>query len=274
VTAGADLCPPPGADELATLKRIRAEPDIRLACQLRPQKDISVIPLVRTDRPVYRPTAPEVDAEREVVLLFCDFTNRVALERQHLAHDVLFVFTRYAESACSAIAGAGGTISYVAHDSICALFGTSGSLQRAARQALAATIAVEHALAEINVGLDQRWGCKADVVVTVHAGRAAMSHIGRDVDTIMAGGHAVDAANELRARAAEADKAFAVSNAVFAAAEMPPPAEAATVIPLASEPKLSAYLSDTAPGNTGAPRAWWRENLAGATDLIKTIVSG
>jgi hypothetical protein len=42
-----------------------------------------------------RSDVPPVDADRDVVLLFCDFTNRVVLEREHMAYDVLFVFTRY-----------------------------------------------------------------------------------------------------------------------------------------------------------------------------------
>ena len=37
VTAGAESCPPPGADEQATLARIGAPSDVRLACQLRPE---------------------------------------------------------------------------------------------------------------------------------------------------------------------------------------------------------------------------------------------
>ena len=54
VTNGEEFCPPAANDEQATLSRIGAAPDVRLACQLRPQGDISVVPLVRTARPVYR----------------------------------------------------------------------------------------------------------------------------------------------------------------------------------------------------------------------------
>src|SRR5216683_423796 len=188
----------------ASLERIKAEPDLRLACQLRPDNDISVVPLVRADRPIYRQTMPPVDADRDIVLLFCDFSNRVALEREHMAHDVLFVFTRYAESACGAIRAVGGTISYVAHDSICAVFGLTGSLARASRQALAATIDIDQALQELNAGLDRRWGCKADIIVTVHAGHAALSHIGQGMETIVAAGKALEIAQGLREAAARA----------------------------------------------------------------------
>ena len=276
ITVGVDSCPPPNAEERATLEHIRADPDVRLACQLRPDNDISVVPLMRTDRPTYRQAIPPVDADRDVVLLFCDFTNRVELERDHMAHDVLFVFTRYAERACSAIRAAGGTISYVAPDSICALFGLTGSLARASRQALSATIDIDQALQELNTGLDQRWGCKANIVVSMHAGHAALSHIGQGMETIVAAGGALEIAQQLREMAARFGKAFAISSDVFSVAQASPPTGDAVVINhLGKEPALSAYLTDNAPGapDGGAQRKkQWREKLGHASDLIKTIV--
>jgi len=258
------------------LERIKAEPDLRLACQLRPDNDISVVPLVRADRPIYRQTMPPVDTDRDIVLLFCDFSNRAVLEREHMAHDVLFVFTRYAESACGAIRAVGGTISYVAHDSICAVFGLTGSLARASRQALAATIDIDQALQELNAGLDRRWGCEADIVVTVHAGHAALSHIGQGMETIIAAGKALEVAQGLREAAARAGKSFAISSAVFTAANTAPPAAGAIVLNhFDKETTLSAYLADVAPGDpTGETqrKKHWRRRLDDATDLITTIV--
>lgn len=46
VIDGADRCLPPGQDELQTLERIHASPDVRLACQLRVEADIAVVPLL------------------------------------------------------------------------------------------------------------------------------------------------------------------------------------------------------------------------------------
>ena len=46
VTMGANRCSPPGPDERRTLERIRASPDVRLACQLRAEATIAVVPLL------------------------------------------------------------------------------------------------------------------------------------------------------------------------------------------------------------------------------------
>jgi adenylate cyclase len=276
ITAGADACPPPNTDERATLERIKAEPEVRLACQLRPDNDISVVPLVRADRPIYRQKLPAVDADRDVVLLLCDFSNRAALESDHLAHDVLFVFTHYAEGACSAIRAAGGTISYVAHDSICALFGLTDGLARASRQALAATVGIDRALRELNARLDQRWGCRANIVVSMHAGHAAMSHVGHGIETIVAAGKVLEITQELREAAARTGKSFAISSAVFNAARAEPPTEGTVVIDhLRKEPALSAYLTDRAPrdlADKAHRKQRWREKLDHASDLIMTLI--
>ena len=69
VVAGADSCPSPEADERATLERIRADPELRLACQLRPRDDISIIPLTRPDEPVNRQKVAPLEADRDVVIL-------------------------------------------------------------------------------------------------------------------------------------------------------------------------------------------------------------
>jgi adenylate cyclase len=223
VNSGADSCPEPGPDERATLERIAADSDVRLACQLRPKGDIAVSPLVLSERPIYRAQPAALESERDAVLLFCDFSNSKALARDHMAHDVLFAFKRYAETACHAIRRAGGTICYVEHDSIFALFGLSGDLDRACRSALSATTEIERSLREINDRLGQEWGCRAEIAVSIHAGRVALSKIGQTAELIIAAGDAVEVAAEMRKTAMACGKLYAVSDKVFATAKVEPP---------------------------------------------------
>jgi len=98
VIAGENECPAAAEDEQRTLARISAPPDVRLACQLRPVGNISVVPLVRTERPSYRPTAPRPNSEREIVVMFCDFLNHAELAREQLPQDLLYVLTLYVEA--------------------------------------------------------------------------------------------------------------------------------------------------------------------------------
>jgi adenylate cyclase len=276
VVAGGDACPPPGADEQATLERIRADPDLRLACQLRPRDDISVIPLSRPDEPVNRQKVAPLEADRDVVILLCQFSNRSVLERDHLAHDVLFVFTSYAESACSAVNDAGGTVSYVGHDNICAVFGLHDTIARASRQALTAAGEIGQALDNLNGGLDLKWGCKAKIVISIHAGFAALSYIGQGVETVIAAGPAMEIAEELGSQALHADKAFAISDAVFEAANAKFPDKNALAFSLTKGAvMIGGYALDAIPGDfAGGQRRFtrWRKTLVDASALVKTIV--
>ena len=270
VTAGAEHCPPADADERATLAHIGADADVRLACRLRPDGDIAVAPLVRTEKPVYRARPPAVDSERTIVLMFCDFTNRAALAREHLAHDVLFVFSRCADGACAAIRTAGGTVSYVEHESICAVFGLSGRLDVAGQAALAAGAEIERSLADINARLGEEWGCRADVAVTLHAGRAALSHIAQ-TGTIVAAGEALETANAIRAMAAAGGHDFAASGAVFAAAGVAAPEPAVIADCGTGNSRQSVYLTATAPTRAQAD---WRSHLRRGTAIIADRITG
>ncbi len=136
---------------------------------------------------------------------------------------MLFAFKRYAESACHAIRRAGGTICYVEHDSIFALFGLSGDLDRACRAALSATAEIERSLLDINDRLGKEWGCRAEISVSIHAGRVALSKLGQTAELIIAAGDAVEVATEIRKKAKALGKLYAVSNKVFSAANIAPP---------------------------------------------------
>jgi adenylate cyclase len=253
VTAGEDACPPAEAAERATLDRIGAAPDVRLACQLRPEGDLSVIPLVRTERPVYRAAPPQRSAEREIVVMFCDFLNRAELAGDHLPQDMLYVLTLYIEALGKAIRAAHGTLSYIDPDSICALFGLERGLTQAARQALQAAGAIEHVMSDLNERLGRQWECKVKIAVTLHAGRAVVGEIGSsDPPTMMAVGEAMDVANELRRTAAARGKAFAISQPVYAAAGLDAAFAAAVELQGSGAP-IAASLSASAPER---PPSW------------------
>lgn len=249
VTAGQEFCPESSVDERTTLDRIGAPPDVRLACQLRPQGDISVVPLMRTARPIYRPMVPQRSSgEREVVVLFCDLRNRANLASDHLPQDLLYVLTLYVEGLGHAIRAAGGTLSYVELDSICALFGLDGTPARAAQRALQAAGAIEGVISDLNNRLGRQHGNKLKISVTIHAGRAAIGEIASsDPPMVMAIGEAIEGANELRKAAAEYDKSYAISERVYVHADLSPVSDKVMLRPSALDEPIAVLLSESAP---------------------------
>ncbi len=273
VTAGEENCPPAGTDEQATLDRIGAPPDVRLACQLRPQGDISVVPLVRTERPVYRATAPKLNTEREIVVMYCDFLNRAEVSGDQLPQDVLYVLTLYVEALGNAIRAAHGTLSHIELDSVCALFGVDRPFPQAARQALQAGAAIERVIADVNKRLGRQWDCKMKVAVSINAGHAAVSEIGSaDPPIVMAIGEAVDVANALRKAAAAQDKQFAISEWAYMAAGLELPAQDKIMVRLPGmERAVAATLSMSGPV---LPASWRPLGEPGRRAALRRLWSG
>jgi adenylate cyclase len=271
VTAGEEFCPPAGMDEEATLERIGASPDMRLACQLRPSGDISVVPLVRTARPVYRPTAPQRSAEREVAVMFCDFVNRDELARDELPQDLLYLLTLYGEAIGNAIRAADGTLSTIGRDGICALFGLEREPALAARRALEAAAAIERVSWDLDNRLGREGNRKMNIAISIHAGRAVVGEVSStDPPTVMAIGAAVDVTNELRQAAVAHGKSFAISQPVTTAAGVEPAAGEKIILrsPGSGAP-IEATLSATAPipppsrPRLAERRAAWRRLWSG-----------
>jgi len=257
VTAGEELCPPAGADERATLARISAPPDVRLACQLRPRGDISVVPVVRTERPIYRQASPRRSDEREIVVLFCDFLNRAELAGEHIPQDLLYVLTLYVEAIGHAIRTAGGTLSGVGLDSVSALFGVDCAPAQAARQALQSASAIARVMSDLNDRLGRQWDCKVKTAVSIHAGRAVVGEINSsDPPAVMAIGEAMTLANELRKLAIDRGKSFAISEPVYTAAGLGPVTEDKVLLrPSGADAPVVVGLSMSAPD---LPAAWTR----------------
>jgi adenylate cyclase len=250
VTAGEKNIPPPELDEKGTLERINAPPDVRLACQLRPEGDVGVVPLVQTERPIYRQNLPQrVRMERDIVVLFCDTRNREELAADNLPHDQLYVLTLFAEAISHAIRSAGGTLSYIEFDTICALFGTEGRTEVCAQRALQAAGAIEGVIADLNKRLNREPAGRIRIAVSIHTGLAAVGEIGSsDPPAMIAIGDAVDVANELRKSAAAHGKAFAISEPVYAAAGIEPVYQDKVVLASpGADAGVVAFLSDVAP---------------------------
>jgi adenylate cyclase len=130
-----------------------ADPSIRLACELRPQSDISVIPIL----------PPYVDAnfvrnrqrinvgeELYLVSMFVDMRGSTTLSEARLPFDIVFLINRFVEAASRGISEAGGQPNNFVGDGILALFGLKTDRVTASRQALRAAALVASNIAHLN----------------------------------------------------------------------------------------------------------------------------
>ena len=211
ILSGQDHAPPPDDDERATLTRINAADDVRLACRLRPRGEMSVVPLVDADRPQFRQAQRRIEGARDIVMLSIDVINRDALARDHIADDLLFVMTRIVEAVTSAVRATGGTVSQIGHDSVDAIF--DADTDAAAR----AAAIIDRALCDLDERLGSQWMCRAQAVISLHRGGVVVAEIGAsETPAMLIVGDAYDEMQALRRAARESGSRFALSDVVLA----------------------------------------------------------
>jgi adenylate cyclase len=178
---GADQLPPPAEEELRVLRRISAPASVRLACQLRPQSDLAVTPLLppsataadAVDRARYRATE-----ERAVAVLFGDLRGFTQLAESRLPYDVVFVLNRFREEMAHAIESAGGVVNEFVGDSVMALFGLDSDVETGCRQAAAAAHAMLERLDQLNRTLQHDLSEPLKIGIGIHAGPVIVGEMG------------------------------------------------------------------------------------------------
>jgi adenylate cyclase len=181
IDAGAEHLPAPQDDEHKVLRRISAPASVRLACQLRPQADLWITPLL----PASATAADAVERveyqrseERAVAVLFADLRGFTRLAESRLPYDVVFVLNRYREEMAHAIESAGGVVNEFVGDGVMALFGLDSDVDTGCRQAMAAARAMLERLDQLNRTLAGELDEPLRIGIGIHAGPVILGEMG------------------------------------------------------------------------------------------------
>jgi adenylate cyclase len=188
VERGREMLPEASADDLLVLKRVGAAPGVRLACQLRPSRDVSVVPLLAPDataRDGHAQPGYIAGQELEICVLFADLRGFTRFAERKLPYDVVFFLNRYFEMAGSAIEGTGGIANQFVGDGVMALFGVESGPEQGCRDALAAARALVRGVAEMNSIFGDELAAPLAIGVGIHTGAAVVGHMGRGVATYL-----------------------------------------------------------------------------------------
>jgi adenylate cyclase len=218
VVKGSESLPPPSAAELKVLHRIGAAPSVRLACQLRPDRDIAVMPLLPADAQASdgfaRPSS-RAGRECEVTVLFADLRSFTTIAEHKLPYDVVFILNRYAEIVGTAIERAGGIPNQFTGDGLMAMFGVDTSPEEGCRAALAAAREIVAGIAQLSDMLSEELQATLKVGIGIHAGPSVVGQMGYGVATYLtAVGDTVNVASRLQDLTKEYDCALVVSEEV------------------------------------------------------------
>jgi adenylate cyclase len=175
--------PKPSGRESFVLARVGAgkDPSIRLACQLRPQADVAVIPVMPPNVGADFVRARQninVGEEHFVVSMFVDMRGSTSLSEGRLPFDIVFLINRFVESVSRAVTEAGGEPNQFVGDGVLALFGLNSDPATACRQALRAAALIESNIAHLNHQFATEVVEPVQYGVGIHAGEVIVGDIG------------------------------------------------------------------------------------------------
>ncbi len=196
--------PEPSPREAFVLERIGAGADhaVRLACQLRPTKDIAIVPLL----------PPQVESafangrrrvhpgeERYIVSMFVDMRGSTQMAAHQLPFDTVFVVDRFLGAVSKAVTEAGGKVNQYLGDGLLALFGIETDPRLACRQALAAAAMVAANVEHLNRQLAEADRPPIRFGIGINGGEVIVGEIGYgDHVVVTALGDAVNVAARLQ----------------------------------------------------------------------------
>lgn len=182
VLAGGAALAAPGAAEKAVLSRISAEADVRLACQIRPQQNLQVLPLVpvkaKSETTENLKDAYYWGVEQDVVVMFVDLRNFTKITESQLAYDVVHLLNSYLDQASAAIRAEGGFVDKFIGDGIMAIFGMDSNVETGARQALRASRRIETVMRELEAEKGPQFQDPIRLGIGLHLGPAILGRVG------------------------------------------------------------------------------------------------
>ena len=181
IVDGREALPEARPAEQRVLQRIGAPPDVRLACQLRPTRNVTVTPLLAAiARPADGIARPPQRAgqELEVAVLFADLRGFTRLAEHKLPYDVVFFLNRYFETVGGAVKRAGGVANQFTGDGVMALFGVDGGGASASRQALVAAGEMVASVEALSRQLADDLPAPLRIGIGIHAGPAVVGEMG------------------------------------------------------------------------------------------------
>jgi adenylate cyclase len=198
------VLPPPSRRESFVLTRVGAsrDPAVRLACQLRPQADIAVIPLLPPNIGadfVRNRQRVNIGRERYIVSLFVDMRGSTKFAEARLPFDVVFLINRFLGAASQAVIDAGGQPNQFIGDGLLALFGLDVDPVTACRQAMRAAALVATNVEHMNHQFAADLREPLQFGIGIHGGEVIIGDIGyRDHMVFTALGDAVNVAARLQ----------------------------------------------------------------------------
>ncbi|HEU4442810.1 MAG TPA: adenylate/guanylate cyclase domain-containing protein [Burkholderiales bacterium] len=181
VSGGLEHLPPAGRMEARALGRIQAPPNVRLACQCRPTRDVAVAPLLPPNAgpsSARRAQSESLGRERRIVAVFVDLRDSTHLAEGRLPYDVVFIMNQFFAEMHAALRATGGYYAQFRGDGLLALYGLQSALPAACRAALEGAAQMQERIEQLNRSLAVDLASPLRIGIGIHAGVAIVGTLG------------------------------------------------------------------------------------------------
>ncbi|MCG8547032.1 MAG: 2Fe-2S iron-sulfur cluster-binding protein [Alphaproteobacteria bacterium] len=170
----------PNETEQRALRRIEAPDNVRLACQTRPRRNLSVTPLLppTATAQAARQLGTVQGREQTVTVLFLDLRGSTAIAERLLPYDTVFVLNQFFAEMSAALRDTSGHYAQFNGDGLMALYGLQTGVEAGCREAMQAAAAMFRRLQALNATLETELGQALQMGVGIHTGDAIVGTMG------------------------------------------------------------------------------------------------
>jgi adenylate cyclase len=210
--------------ESKALARIEAPNGLRLACQIRPTADLTVMPLLPADAtPAQCSVRGGLEgSERLITIVFVDLRGSTTLGEAKLPYDVLFILNQFFQEMTKALDATNGHYSQFTGDGLLALYGLNArDPTTAPAEALRGAREMLARLDQLNRRLAGELTQPLRIGIGMHFAEAIVGTMGPPRSQIITAiGDAVNTAARLEGLTKEYDCALVLSRRVAEAARL------------------------------------------------------
>jgi class 3 adenylate cyclase/nitrite reductase/ring-hydroxylating ferredoxin subunit len=195
--------------------------EVRLACQTKPQGDVTFRRLVLddTDRAVtsqlLRKRTGSVGESKPIAVLFSDIRSFTTLAQTLSPYDVMFALNRHFHEMGEIVESNGGYIDNFIGDALMALFGVSGD-ESAPFRSVKAAVEMLQASDRMTPYMEATYGHAFPIGIGVHYGEAVIGTLGSSSkERLTAIGDTVNVASRIEAANKEAGTRLLISSELY-----------------------------------------------------------
>jgi adenylate cyclase len=203
VTSSLGELPKPNKIEQSVINRLNFDQSLRLACQLRPETDIEINPLIKLvnhDKQNLRFSNQEnlSGIEKETVIMFCDLRGFTRLSDGKMPFDVVFILNKYFKLVTDAVEENKGRIDKFIGDGVMAIFDKDTTISKNCKNALKGAAMITTYLNDLNDELSTEDIEPLRLGIGIHSGNAIIGKMGYgEASTDTAIGDTVNIASRL-----------------------------------------------------------------------------